>query len=360
MSDVQDTVRDQIEGLLEEPVYPSADKKILFGFKKPTEDAVPLGDLPLLIEAPFPSERTIRWTPECVAAPAKSEVVSNTTPDPDTDETAGGNADAASESSATDTSEFVEGSGTTLLVTQEVLLKVNEHVSESLERELGGFLLGNRYRCPNTFREYVVIDQFSPAKFTEATEIQLKFTHEAWAQLSDELSGKFLGKLLVGWYHSHPRMDVFLSSHDMEIQVERFSKPWMTALVLEPEKHRGGFFCARDGWIRPHAPVEFFELLERNSRESVVAWENYSAVDPLTNGTPVISAKNTANSNRPVRVEALTARANEVSPPRPRRRRRLITALIVIIVLTAGTVGATRSAAIKLRLIQFKNRLFVR
>ena len=188
-----------------------------------------------------------------------------------------------------------------MIVSQEVLLKVNEHVAQSLERELGGFLLGNRYRCPSTSRDYVIIDQYSPAKFTESNEIRLAFTHEAWAQLSDELSGKFLGKLLIGWYHSHPRMDVFLSNHDMEIQNERFSQPWNVALVLEPEKHRGGFFCSRDGRVKPHTPVDFFELLERNSRNSVLAWENYTALDPSTSAAPVLSETNTAtlSTSRP-------------------------------------------------------------
>src|SRR5215212_9510564 len=254
-----------------------ADKKIVFGARKPTEEVSPLTGIPLIIEAPFPCERTLQWWP-CDPFPEEKLEPNNLSEDEMAVVTTGGglNGAGAPDSELDQKPCTPEANGNTaVVVSQEVLIKVNEHVSQSLDHELGGFLLGNRYRCPNTPCDYVIIDQFSPAKFTESTEVRLAFTHEAWAQLSDELTGKFLGKLLIGWYHSHPRMDVFLSSHDMEIQNERFREPWMVALVLEPEKHHGGFFCARDGSVKPNLPVDFFELLERNSRSSVIAWENY-------------------------------------------------------------------------------------
>ena len=193
-----------------------------------------------LIEEPFPEARSLLWRPKAAGGP----------PAP------------------------------ALLITQEAFLAVNRHVAETLERELGGFLLGNRYRCPNSGLEYVIIDQFSEAKFIESNEVRLSFTLDAWAQLGDELSGKFYGKLLVGWYHSHPRMDVFLSAFDVAIHEERFAEPWMTALVIEPETKRGGFFGWWDGRLNPRDPVEFYELFGRNAEASVVDWTNYTCGDP--------------------------------------------------------------------------------
>ena len=40
-----------------------ADKRIIFGARKPTEEAAPLTGIPLIIEAPFPHERTLHWRP---------------------------------------------------------------------------------------------------------------------------------------------------------------------------------------------------------------------------------------------------------------------------------------------------------
>ena len=302
MSDVPDP-QDGFESPDFEPTI-SGDKRIIFGARKPTEEAAPLTGIPVLIEAPFPHERTLHWWP------AELPVELN-------------------------------GNGhTAVIVSQEVLVKVNEHVAQSLDRELGGFLLGNRYRCPNTSCDYVIIDQYSPAKYTESSEVRLNFTHDAWAQLSDELSGKFLGKLLIGWYHSHPRMDVFLSSHDMEIQTERFPEPWMVALVLEPEKHLGGFFCSRDGRVKPNSPVDFFELLERNSRDSVIGWDNYRAMDQATSSMPVVSPAGTpepteTSSPEPAVIEI---EVTEERPVKKKRSGRFLAAVVMVIL--AGAVAA--------------------
>jgi len=358
MSDLHDPPEDSLEQGLQRPVDPATDKRIVFGARKPTEDAVALIGFPMIIEAPFPYERTLQWLPVS-STQDKSVVAETLATEGSTDDEAAPTTVASDGAQAESvpnekphesiTSPFEIGGNTAILVSQEVLLKVNEHVSQSLERELGGFLLGNRYRCPNTPRDYVIIDQFSPAKFTESTEVNLAFTHEAWAQLSDELSGKFLGKLLIGWYHSHPRMDVFLSSHDMGIQTERFPEPWMVALVIEPEKHRGGFFCARDGRVKPNSPVDFFELLERNCRDSVLAWENYAAVDSVTNSTPSISATNTANPVNASSPETLAARSHpSKGGPRQRRRGRLLFAVVGFVLLLAAVVaGVAKRQSLK-------------
>lgn len=312
MSDVPDP-QDGFESSDFEPAI-SGDKRIIFGARKPTEEASPLTVIPVLIEAPFPHERTLHWWP------AELPVELN------------GNGNTA------------------VVVSQEVLVKVNEHVAQSLDHELGGFLLGNRYRCPNTSSDYVIIDQYSPAKYTESSEVRLNFTHDAWAQLSDELSGKFLGKLLIGWYHSHPRMDVFLSSHDMEIQTERFPEPWMVALVLEPEKHLGGFFCSRDGRVRPNSPVDFFELLERNSRDSVIGWDNYKPMAPAPASTPVVTAEpsQTSSPELPVIGTEVIEEATEKSPVKKKRKGRLfVTAVLMVVVAGAIAVGVIKRNRIK-------------
>lgn len=347
MSDVQEPQK--TEEVRPDPAQPAPDKKIVFGVPKPTEETDAINGLPLIIEAPFPSERTLQWWPE-----TRSSTVSHSSDEGVEEPSAEPEAGDAGDTS-TNNSEFassLETDGNSLvIVSQEVLLKVNEHVSQSLERELGGFLLGNRYRCPNTQCDYVIIDQCSPAKFTESTSVRLAFTHEAWAQLSDELSGKFFGKLLIGWYHSHPRLDVFLSSYDQEIQRERFSEPWMVALVLEPEKHRGGFFCQRNGHVSPNSPVEFFELLERNSRDSVLAWENYNAVDPSTSSAPVLSEMNTATlrANTSAEIQAARTTKSRKVLPKPRSRRRVLfmLGLVTALVGVVAAVGILNRARLR-------------
>lgn len=259
-----------------QPESQDPNKRIVFGIKRKSETAVL--DEPKVVDEHFPYNQTILWQPVTHGAKA-------------------GNG-------KTDGSQPVA-----VVVTQEVLLRVNQHVAQTLEHEVGGFLIGDHCRCPETNREFIMIDQFSPAKFTEATEVSLAFTVDAWAHMNSELGGKFRGKLCVGWYHSHPKMDVFLSRYDMEIQNERFAQTWMTALVLEPEKHRGGFFCWRGGNVNPNEAVEFYELLERNSRESVLAWTNYVGIDTVTHQKPQLKKINT-----------LTAGTREEATPQQQQR----------------------------------------
>ncbi|HJT65861.1 MAG TPA: hypothetical protein VJ749_05380 [Pyrinomonadaceae bacterium] len=326
MSDLPDP-QDAFESPEFEPAIPG-DKRIIFGARKPTEEAAPLTGIPPLIEAPFPQERTLHWWP--AELPFELNLDGNTA----------------------------------VVVSQEVLVKVNAHVAESLDHELGGFLLGNRYRCPVTSCDYVIIDQYSPAKFTESSEVRLNLTHDAWAQLSDELSGKFLGKLLIGWYHSHPRMDVFLSSHDMEIQTERFPEPWMVALVLEPERNLGGFFSSRNGRVNPNSPVDFFELLERNVTASVIEWPNYQAAPPA-----MIEAANPANTVEVLRTsspELPVAITNDVEQdsenhsdndsendiekpavPKKGRGRLFLAAAVLIVLAGAAAIGFTQRRQIR-------------
>ncbi len=189
------------------------------------------------------------------------------------------------------------GSRTEIVVTEEVLLATAHHVAQDTSKESGGFLLGNRYECPNTNRQYIVIDQFMKAEYTEGTQVSLTFTTESWAQLTDRLDGKYRGKQHIGWYHSHPGMGIFLSNYDLDIHKNRFANDWDVALVLDPIKHEGGFFGWVEGNINPREKLDFYELLDDDTRETVVAWTNYTAEDPK-NGTAVgVKAFNTQNSD---------------------------------------------------------------
>lgn len=169
-----------------------------------------------------------------------------------------------------------------IVVSQTVLDAINVSVSASLDYEIGGFLLGSLYVCPNEGVQYLMVDQYSPARFTEQTSVSLMFTTESWGQLAEDLEGRFRGKNLVGWYHSHPRMDVFLSQTDVDLHTLRFPKTWQVALVITPDKNKGGFFAWHDGKLDRQRPVEFYEFLEGKApttRESVMHWEAYTGYE---------------------------------------------------------------------------------
>lgn len=277
-------------------------QQMVFGTQISLQSAVSI------LEMPFPFERTLHWIPKNTRLSATNLEVGP---------------------------EDVQ-----LVVSQEVLLATSRHVSQTLQRELGGFLLGNRYRCP-TGRIYVVIDQFMEGEYTESDEVSLHFTHESWRRLEDQLCTTYLGKALVGWYHSHPKLNVFLSRDDLSIHERRFSEPWKSALVLEPEKHFGGFFCWRGERLNQQCPVDFYELLRDDTRKTVIAWENYTGVDPIKNITPALAEINT----KTVQPRALSGAPLRVSG-RPRSRARIVLATIAFLTLiVTATYIVKRSRA---------------
>lgn len=171
-----------------------------------------------------------------------------------------------------------------LVITSEVLARVNAHVSTDGNRELGGFLLGNNYFCPNTKIKYVQIDNSVEAKFTSSNHVSIDLVNETFQHLLDEMGGKYLGKKIIGWYHSHPDMGAFLSPMDVEVHKHRFPPAWAVALVIDPVKRQGGFFCWREGELHEHAMMDFYELrgIKTHATLTYMPWENYQCFDAQT------------------------------------------------------------------------------
>jgi hypothetical protein len=62
----------------------------------------------------------------------------------------------------------------------------------------------------------------------------LTFTPEIWGQLVSIYLNSFPELRILGWYHSHPGMGIFLSGSDLFIHDHFFSAPWQIAVVLDP------------------------------------------------------------------------------------------------------------------------------
>jgi proteasome lid subunit RPN8/RPN11 len=72
------------------------------------------------------------------------------------------------------------------------------------------------------------------------------------------------GMVVVGWYHSHTRSEIYLSEGDLEIYDTYFPEPWQVAMVLHPsdvEPVRAGFFFREgDGFIRTDQSYQEFAV----------------------------------------------------------------------------------------------------
>ena len=171
-----------------------------------------------------------------------------------------------------------------VFVTQRAFVRCSTHAASDLDNEVGGWLIGKWRADRRTGEQFVIVEGILPALHTRHGSAYLTFTQDTQLALYDEMKEQYPGKELVGWYHTHPRMGVFLSSYDTWLHANFFPELYQVALVIEPFSATGGFFIRRpDGSLNPRLYYGFHELTPY-SRRSVVHWRNLSEEAPPAEG----------------------------------------------------------------------------
>lgn len=166
-----------------------------------------------------------------------------------------------------------------VFVTPRAYVRFSAHAGSDLDQEVGGALVGSWRQDRTTGDHFVIVEAVLRARFTRQGSAHVTFTQDTLVDLHDEMDRQHPGRLFVGWYHTHPRMGIFLSGYDTWLHEHFFPEPWQVALVMDPLTPEGGFFVRRkDGSLDPRRYLGFYELLRRRS-ESVVHWRNLSPVE---------------------------------------------------------------------------------
>jgi proteasome lid subunit RPN8/RPN11 len=174
--------------------------------------------------------------------------------------------------------------GVTVFLTQKAYLRANAHAHSDLNNEVGGWLIGARRADQTTGEEYIVIERCLPALHTRQGSAYLTFTQDSQLAMFEIMEEHFPDKDLVGWYHTHPRMSVFLSSYDLFLHNHFFPHLWQVALVIEPHSNVAGFFIRdRDGELDGSHYFGFHEL-SGGKKNSVVRWENMTEIITKSEG----------------------------------------------------------------------------
>ncbi len=170
--------------------------------------------------------------------------------------------------------------GVAVFMTQRAYVRCCAHAATDMDNEVGGGLVG-KWRCDSeTGAQFIVIEGVLPALHVRHGSTYLTFTQDTLVAMHDELERRYPGKSLVGWFHTHPRMGVFLSSYDTWLHQHFFPEAWQVALVIEPHSRNGGFFIRQpDDRLDPHRYFGFHELLPFE-RGSVVQWGNLQPESP--------------------------------------------------------------------------------
>jgi len=170
-----------------------------------------------------------------------------------------------------------------VFMTQPAYSRICVHSVSDMTNEVGGMLIGqwcvdiddnNRNRS-----QFIVVEHAIPARHTRQGSVYLTFTQESLVDIHDQIDTNFQGKRIVGWYHTHPRMGIFLSHYDTWLHNNFFPEPWQVALVVEPHSALGGFFVRQNaGVLDPTRYFGFYEL-DGSFGRSMVFWSNLNQID---------------------------------------------------------------------------------
>lgn len=165
--------------------------------------------------------------------------------------------------------------------------RITSHADTS-DDEVGGVLVGQWCEEPETGNQFILINHMLPARHTRQGSVYLTFTKDTLLDVHDQIEKYYPEERIVGWYHTHPRMGVFLSHYDTFLHHNFFPEPWQVALVVEPFTSAAGFFIRQpDGALDTSRYFGFYELDGANGRKSVVHWHNLKKTETeFEGGTP--------------------------------------------------------------------------
>ena len=142
-------------------------------------------------------------------------------------------------------------------------------------------------------------------------------------------SPELQGLSVVGWFHTHTRSKIFLSTEDQTIHETFFGEPWQIALVMKPQKDQppmAGFFCKDAAGVLngESCPLEFIVRPDvsqglKPKRESA-ATPGGAMAGRMMSGKPDGMVRQERPMFRPV-GEARIPAAETVEIPRERERR---------------------------------------
>jgi proteasome lid subunit RPN8/RPN11 len=161
-----------------------------------------------------------------------------------------------------------------VFLTQNAFVRMCAHAGSDLDNEVGGWMAGKYCHDSHDDTPFIVIDTILPAIYTKQGAAHLTFTGDTQIALHNHLEEHFPEKILLGWYHTHPRMGIFFSQWDTWLHQNFFPELWQVALVIEPHQSIGGFFIHQhDGTLDQRNYFGFYELTNKRQR-SVVFWRN--------------------------------------------------------------------------------------
>ncbi len=118
---------------------------------------------------------------------------------------------------------------------------MQKHAANDILREQAGILCGQAFLDSDQL--YIDITSAFPAE-TANSPAHFSFHETSWERIWSQLQTV---DPILGWYHSHPRLGIFLSATDLRTQKLYFAEPWQVAIVMDPVSSQFGIFSGAKG-----------------------------------------------------------------------------------------------------------------
>ena len=147
-------------------------------------------------------------------------------------------------------SSFQELTGFAVFISRAAVTNILRHGEKGLrnESEVAGGLVGRPGYDPQSGLVFTFISA-ALAVQGHADRYEVEIPPEEWFRLSNHVRDDppYLGtSILVGWYHSHPTFDAYLSEIDQQTQRQFFGEDWNVAIVVAPERRQIKAFHGAD------------------------------------------------------------------------------------------------------------------
>ena len=140
-----------------------------------------------------------------------------------------------------------------VFITSRVIERISRDVNRPFERI--GLLMG-------TLQDLSLwVNDIIPGG-SEVSEVSCVFPRERLAQVvNDIVEGRIEGRI-VGWYHSHPGLGLFLSQTDVETHMQFYQfSPYAISLVAEPKSEEFGIWIYENGAGMLQLPSSYIHII---------------------------------------------------------------------------------------------------
>ncbi|WP_455369402.1 hypothetical protein [[Eubacterium] cellulosolvens] len=113
----------------------------------------------------------------------------------------------------------------------------------------------------------VIIEEAIPGRAAHAGYAEVELDPSDLAEIIDKMMREGKNRNIVGWYHSHLDLGVFLSDVDIRTQLTLQQFSYVIALVVDPIRNRHGFFYVDTRIKMSDGRPKIIEFIKENNQK---------------------------------------------------------------------------------------------